>query len=235
MIRIALVDDDVSSLEQLKEYFFKYQKERNIAIQIDTFLDGDEIVENYSAAYDMILLDIEMRFMDGMTAAGLIREKDPEVVIIFITNMAQYAIKGYTVNAMDYILKPLAYFSFSQRLDKAIERINKKVDKFIAVSVKGGKVKLYLSDICYIESQGHRLIFHTKTEEYVTSATMKEMEEKLKDMNFFRCNKGCLLNLFYVDSVLDGCVIINGEKVIISRARKKEFTEALTNFLGGTL
>lgn len=235
MIRIALVDDDESSIRQLEEYLIQYQKERNIAIQIEAFSDGDEIVENYKAEYDIIMLDIEMRFMDGMTAASLIREKDPEVVIIFITNMAQYAIKGYTVNATDYVLKPVSYFSFSQRLDKVIDKINRKIQKFIAVSIKGGTVKLYISDICYIESQGHRLIFHTKTEEYITFATMKEVEEKLKDMEFFRCNKGCLLNLAYVDSVLDGCVIINGERISISRARKKEFTEALTNYLGGML
>lgn len=235
MIRVALVDDEESSIRQLKEYLMQYQKERNVTMQIETFLDGDEIVENYKAEYDMIILDIEMRFMDGMTAAQLIREKDPEVVIIFITNMAQYAIKGYTVNATDYVLKPVSYFSFSQRLDKVINRINRKVNKFIAVSIKGGTVKLYISDICYIESQGHRLIFHTKEQEYVTFATMKEVEEKLKDMDFFRCNKGCLLNLSYVDGVMDGCVIINGDRLAISRARKKDFTEALTNYLGGTL
>lgn len=235
MIRIALVDDEESSIKQLTKYLIQYQKERNVTMQIETFSDGDEIVENYKAEYDMILLDIEMRFMDGMTAASLIREKDPEVVIIFITNMAQYAIKGYTVNATDYVLKPVSYFSFSQRLDKVINRINRKVNKFIAISVKGGTVKLYISDICYIESQGHRLIFHTMEQEYVTFGTMKEVEEKLKDMYFFRCNKGCLLNLSYVDSVIDGCVIIKGDRLAISRARKKDFTEALTNYLGGTL
>jgi DNA-binding LytR/AlgR family response regulator len=235
MIRIAIVDDEARSVEQIKEYLLQYQKERNEVFNIVSFSDGDEIVENYKAEYDIILLDIEMRFMDGMTAAQLIREKDPEVVIIFITNMAQYAIKGYTVNATDYVLKPVSYFSFSQLFDKVISRINRKVKKFIAVGIKGGTVKLYISDICYIESHGHRLIFHTLTEEYVTFATMKEVEEKLKDMDFFRCNKGYLLNLAHVDGVQEGCVIMNGERLVISRARKKEFMEALTNYLGGTL
>lgn len=233
MIRIAIVDDEPTSVEELKNYLIQYQKERKEEISITTFSDGDEIVENYKAEYDMILLDIEMRFMDGMTAANIIRESDPEVIIIFITNMAQYAINGYTVNATDYVLKPVSYFSFSQRLDKAIGRINHKVKKFIAIGIKGGTVKLYISDICYIESQGHRLIFHTMTEEYVTFATMKEIEEKLGEMDFFRCNKGCLINLAFVDSVQDGCVIINGERLVISRARKKEFMEQLTNYLGG--
>ncbi len=235
MIRIAVVDDDPISVEQLKEYLMQYQRERSQELCVVTFSDGDEIVENYKAEYDIILLDIEMRFMDGMTAASVIRKSDPEVIIIFITNMAQYAINGYTVNATDYVLKPVSYFSFSQSLDKAIGRINKKVKNFIAVGVKGGTVKLYVSDICYIESQGHRLIFHTRSEEYVTFATMKEAEERLKDSDFFRCNKGCLLNLAYVDSVQNDCVIINGESIAISRGRKKEFMEELTNYLGGAM
>ncbi|BCN29195.1 LytR/AlgR family response regulator transcription factor [Anaeromicropila herbilytica] len=235
MIRVAIVDDEASSVEQLKNFLIQYQKERNEVMNIVTFSDGDEIVENYKAEYDIILLDIEMKFMDGMTAAEHIRKVDPEVVIIFITNMAQYAIKGYTVNATDYVLKPVSYFAFSQRIDKVVNRMDKKEKKYLAIGVKGGTVKLYISDIYYIESQGHRLIFHTKEEEHVIFGTMKEIEEKLKDMDFYRCNKGSLLNLAHVDGVQDGIVSVNKEQIVISRGRKKEFMEALTNYLGGAL
>lgn len=235
MIRIAVVDDDAESVSQLKEYLLRYQNERNELFHILTFSDGDEIVENYKAEYDIILLDIEMRFMDGMTAAQHIREKDPEVIIIFITNMAQYAIKGYTVRATDYVLKPVSYFSFSQRLDKVIGRMNRNVKKFMAVNIKGGTVKLYLTDICYVESLGHRLIFHTITGEYVTFGAMKDAQEKLRNSNFFRCSKGYLLNLEHVEGVQDGCVLMKGARLPVSRTKKKEFMEELTNYLGGVL
>lgn len=235
MIRIAIVDDDSTSIELLKSYIMQYQRERGEEMSVTAFSDGDELVENYKAEFDMILLDIEMRFMDGMTAAKKIRESDPEVVIIFITNMTQYAINGYQVNATDYVLKPVSYFSFSQSLDRALVRIGKRVKHYIAISVKGGTVKLGVAEICYVESQGHRLIFHTKTDEYVTFSTMKEIEEKLKDYHFFRCNKGILLNLAFVDGVQDGCVIVNNEMLVISRGRKKDFMEELTNYLGGAI
>lgn len=235
MIRIAIVDDDSTSIELLKSYIMQYQRERGEEMSVTAFSDGDELVENYKAEFDMILLDIEMRFMDGMTAAKKIRESDPEVVIIFITNMTQYAINGYQVNATDYVLKPVSYFSFSQSLDRALVRMGKRVKHYIAISVKGGTVKLGVAEICYVESQGHRLIFHTKTDEYVTFSTMKEIEEKLKDYHFFRCNKGILLNLAFVDGVQDGCVIVNNEMLVISRGRKKDFMEELTNYLGGAI
>lgn len=235
MIRIAIVDDDSTSIELLKSYMMQYQRERGEEMSVTAFSDGDELVENYKAEFDMILLDIEMRFMDGMTAAKKIRESDPEVVIIFITNMTQYAINGYQVNATDYVLKPVSYFSFSQSLDRALVRMGKRVKHYIAINVKGGTVKLGVAEICYVESQGHRLIFHTKTDEYVTFSTMKEIEEKLKDYHFFRCNKGILLNLAFVDGVQDGCVIVNNEMLVISRGRKKDFMEELTNYLGGAI
>lgn len=235
MIRIAVVDDEPASIELIKGYIMQYQRERGEEIGITTFSDGDELVENYKAEYDMILLDVEMRFMDGMTAATKVRESDPEVVIIFITNMAQYAIRGYQVNATDYVLKPVSYFSFAQSLDRAINRMGKRVKNYISIAVKGGMVKLGIAEICFVESQGHRLIFHTKTEEFVTFATMKDIEDKLKNYHFFRCNKGILLNLAFVDGVKDGCVIVNNELLLISRARKKEFMEELTNYLGGAI
>ena len=81
-----------------------------------TFTDGDEIAGGYKSVYDIILMDVQMRFMDGMSAAEEIRKVDPEVVIIFITNMSQYAIRGYAVDALDYVLKPVSYFAWSESL-----------------------------------------------------------------------------------------------------------------------
>ena len=95
MVRIALVEDDPIYRNQLKEYLVRYEKESAEKIRITTFTDGDEIAIGYRAEYDIILMDIEMNYMDGMTAAEEIRRLDPEVVIIFITNSPQYAIKGY--------------------------------------------------------------------------------------------------------------------------------------------
>ena len=97
MIRIALVEDDPACREQLRGYLDRYGKESGEKLSVTTFADGDEIALHYTADYDIILMDIEMKFMDGMTAAELIREKDDSVVIIFITNSPQYAIKGLSL------------------------------------------------------------------------------------------------------------------------------------------
>ena len=118
--------------------------------------------------------------------------------------MAQYAIRGYAVDALDYVLKPVSYFAFSQRLSRAIGRMKKRERKLISVNIKGGTIRLDVANIYYIESQGHNLIFHTASGAHEARGTMQEAEQKLCGMNFFRGNKGYLINLAHVDGVCDG-------------------------------
>lgn len=232
MIKIAIVEDEELYAKQLNEYLRQYERENGEAIEVTIYSDGDRIVDKYQSQYDIILMDIEMKFMDGMSAAEEIRKIDTEVVIIFITNMTQYAIRGYAVDALDYVLKPVSYFALSQRLNRSIGRMRKRESKMIMVNMKGGIVRLNIANIYYIESQGHTLILHTILGDYETSGTMKEMEGKLLDMNFCRGNKGYLINLQHVDGISDGCAIVKDERLILSRARKKEFMEALTKYWG---
>ena len=231
MICIAIVEDELTYTRQLTEYLRRYESESGESVEISVFSDGDEIVEGYKARFDIILMDIQMRFMDGMTAAKNIRRADPEVVIIFITNMAQYAIQGYAVDALDYVLKPITYFAFTQRLDRAIARIKKRQTRYITVAVKGGKQKLDVSKVFYIESEGHNLLFHTALGIYISSGTLKEMDKMLEKMNFFRGNSGYIINLEHVDGVQDGCALVNGEKLVLSRPRRTAFMEALASYV----
>jgi DNA-binding LytR/AlgR family response regulator len=232
MIKIAIVEDEHTYAMQLQEYLHAYEKENGEIFEITLFSDGDEIVHKYKPLYDIILMDVEMKFMDGMSAAEEIRKVDTEVVIIFITNMPQYAIRGYAVDALDYVLKPVSYFAFSQRLNRAISRMKKRECKTLSISIKGGTVRLDAANITYIESQGHTLIFHTVSADYEMNGTMKELEKELKPLNFFRGNKGYLINLAHVDGIKDGCAVVRGEQILLSRARKKEFMETLTRYWG---
>ena len=205
MIKIAIVEDEAMYAKQLEEFLHQYEKENGEAFDITIYSDGDQIVNKYQSQYDIILMDVEMKFMDGMSAAEEIRKVDTEVVIIFITNMAQYAIRGYAVDALDYVLKPVSYFAFSQRLSRAIGRMKKRETK---------------------------MILHTILGDYETTGTMKEMEDKLADLNYCRGNKGYLINLAHVDGITDGCAMVKGERLVLSRARKKEFMEELTKYWG---
>jgi len=232
MIRIAIVEDESHYKEQLIEFLQKFEQELGEHIEIETYSDGDEFVEDYKAQFDIILMDVQMRFMDGMSAAEEVRKMDSEVVIIFITNMAQYAIKGYAVDALDYILKPISYFQFSQRLHRAIERMKRREEHYFTIKVKSGVKRFQVSDIYYIESQGHKLIFVTKVGEIETTGTMKELEEQLAGYHFYRGNKGYFINLEHVEGMHDTFAIVKGQKLLISRSKRKAFMEALSTYWG---
>ena len=121
MIRVAIVEDEEAVREQLLGYVQRYTRQYGTTFEVRTFSDGVEILEGYRPVFDLILLDVEMKHLDGMETAQRIRALDSDVMIVFITNMAQYAIKGYAVGALDYVLKPVPYFAFSQQLQKAEE------------------------------------------------------------------------------------------------------------------
>lgn len=235
MIRVAIVEDDQNYIRQLRDYLNRYKAESGESIEVMAFTDGDEIVEGYRSRFDIILMDVEMRFMDGMTAAREIRRMDAEVVIIFITNMTQYAIQGYEVDALDYVLKPVSYFAFSQRLERAITRLKSRERKYIAVPVKGGVRKLDASQIYYVESRDHDLTFHTRSGSFTANCTMRQAEERLADAHFFRGNNSYLINLEHVDGIQDGCAVVQGELLKLSRPRKNAFLEALSDYMGEVL
>lgn len=232
MLRIAIVEDEQAYACQLEQYLRQFEKEKNERIELTIFRDGDEIAESYRCEYDLILMDVQMPYMDGMTAAREIRKVDPDVVIIFITNMAQFAINGYEVDALDYVLKPISYFGFAQRINRAIERMKKRSSPCLILSSRAGSRKINIDSIYYVESQGHNMIYHTDGGQFTSIGTMKELQEKLEPLHFCRGNSGYLVNLKYVDGVEDGFAVVHGEKLQLSRSRCNEFMTALTDYMG---
>ena len=233
MIRVAIVEDEAEIREQLMGYVQRYTRQYGTVFEVKTFADGLEILEDYRPAYDLILLDIEMKHLDGMETARRIRELDPEVMLVFITNMAQYAIKGYAVGALDYVLKPVPYFAFSQQLQKVEEQLRRRTRHYLAVPVEGGLRRLDTSRIYYIESEGHRVHFYTEEGDFAAPGALKALEEKLADRPFARCNSGYLVNLAQVQAVQQNTVEVGPYELQVSRPKRKSFLAALTDYIGG--
>ncbi len=227
MIHIAIVDNDQDHVAQLQQYLEEYEKESGEPLLVTAFSDGDNIVHSYRSQFDIILMDVEMRFMDGISAAEEIRKIDSEVVIVFVTDMPQYAVRGYSVEAFDYLLKPLSYFTLSKCLERAVSRAKSRISRAITINIKGGVARLDPRDVYYVESRGHSMIYHTASGQYESTATMKETEERLAGMSFFRTSKWYLVNLAHVEGYRDGCADLMGKTLSVSRTRKKEFVEAL--------
>lgn len=232
-MRIAIVEDQTEYQNQLQDYLEKYQEEFQCQLEVQCFENGMGFVHTFKSQFDIILMDVAMPYLDGFETARRIRKTDSEVVILFVTNQAQHAIRGYEVDAMDYILKPISYFAFSQRLKRAVSRVSHKEKPCLMISYQSAPKKLRIDSIRYLESKGHNVVYHTTEGDFKVFGGLKDVEQKLEAHHFLRCNKGYLVSLRYVDDVNDGFVHIGNDRLLISRPRKAAFMQALTDYMGG--
>lgn len=230
MIRICIVEDEQDQAQILMDYINKYGNATNEQFSITYLTDGIDLVDDYNGQFDIILLDIQMKHLDGMVAAEKIRELDQDVTIIFITSTVRYAVQGYAVDALGYVLKPVPYTQFEKIFDKAIERVKaRQKHVYIKVSVDDKQMKIDCDNIYYIESQRNNVIIHCADADYVTLGPLKRFDEMLETHGFSKCHNAYIVNLTYVEAVQkEEVILVNGFTLPISRARKKEFMAALT-------
>ena len=138
MFKIAIVEDQEETRESLNRFVRQYAQEQGLQVEIRLITDGAEIAEHYTPGFDIIFMDVEMPRLDGFGAAEAIRAVDADVVLVFVTNMAQYAIRGYEVDALDYVLKPVNYYQFCTKLSRAIQRVQRRRGGQVVLQLAGG-------------------------------------------------------------------------------------------------
>ena len=209
LIRIALVDDNQRDLAVMQNYLRTALESGAFSFTFDAFSDSLEFIESFNGKYDIVFLDIEMPLLDGMELAKRLRRMGSDCCIIFITNMPQYAVQGYEVEAIAYLIKPV-----------------RGADVSIVIDTRQEVKVVPSSTIRYIEVESHNLVFHTTDGgELRTRDSLKSLEERLSGMSFCRCNSCYLVNLRYVDSVVGNIVRVGGDELLMSRHKKKEFVE----------
>ncbi len=234
MYRIAVVEDEQQYRDEVCQYIEQYATEHQLNFDVTTYTDGQEIVDDAQKYYDIIFFDIEMTQLNGMDAAKVIRERDANVVMVFITNMAQYAIEGYEVGALDFVLKPIDYYGFSFRLARALGRVQKKQGNLeFAINTPGGIKKLNSNDIYYIEIENRFLVYHTAEGDFSQRGTLQSAEEMFQNYHFVKCNHWYLVNLKYVTEIEENIVHVAGSRLEISRRNRAHFLKEVTEYIGG--
>lgn len=236
-MKIIVLEDEKAVADKLCDYIGRYCSESNVPVEVQVFPDAFELLENYHADADILFMDIQLPVMNGMEAAKKIREKDEKVLIVFVTNLAQYAVEGYEVNAFDFILKPVEYDGFRMRFGRVIKELeHRSSGRYINISSKSGFRRISFSDLLYVEVINHDLIFHCREEgEVQTRGTMKKLAEELKDEYFVQCSNCYLVNLAHVKQADRMVVLSDGTELAISRNARKNFFAELAKYLGGTI
>lgn len=155
MIHVAIVDDEESERKKLKSCLCYVAGKRNTEFYIREFSDADKFLFDYKPEYDIVFMDIELGKTSGMEAARLLRKVDKTVILIFVTNMAQMALSGYEVDALDFIVKPLDKYAFSLKMVRVLGRIVQRRDDKILLNIAGDVVSIRASLITYLEVQKH--------------------------------------------------------------------------------
>lgn len=233
MINVAIVEDTLKDAETLKDYTRRAVEMVNETCEITVFNNAVDFLDGYRGNFDIVFMDIELPDINGMDAAKKLRLLDESVVLIFVTNMAQFAVGGYAVDAMDFMVKPVSYENVCIKISRAIKKIEGKREEKLVLPGKSGVTVIMIPQIRYVEIMNHRLTFFTTQGTVAAVGSLSKIEEKLAGFNFSRCNNYSLVNLNFVTKVEDYTVWLDKETLTVSRARKKPFLKDLADFLGG--
>ena len=233
MLQIAIVEDDFSERKRIRECLSFLEQEEGLSFVVREFETGAAFLDKYRPEYDIVLMDIEMPGINGLETARELRQMDGEVILIFVTNMAQFALYGYEVEALDFILKPINRYSFALKLKRAVSRTGRKTEDYITIRMERESVSVRVASIRYLEVRGHYVVYHTTEGDYTEYTTLKEAAGRIGRDTFANTSRSFLVNLRYVDSVGKDTVMIGKDEIQISRPQKKAFLSAMSEYMGG--
>ena len=235
MYQIALVEDEQPAADALTSFITRYGEERGEQFEVTHFTNAIDF-EVTRRRFDLVFMDIQMPGINGMEAARLLRTFDAETPIIFVTNLAQYAVKGYEVDALDFMVKPVGYYDFSLRMEKALRKLSANVGRTIPVTTTDGVRVVPLARLDYVEVRNHDLIFHVADDEPLrVRGNLSAFERENAGGPLLRISKSVVVNMERIDWVRGYDLrTLSGDMLRISRSNKRAATEAITSYLGGS-
>ena len=234
MYLIAIIDDDEKEAAVLAGQVRRSMDKRNEAYILKEYRDGLDFIR-IAEEYDIVFMDIRMDKLDGIETARVLRKVNRDTLLIFVTHMAQFALKGYEVEALDFIIKPTDQFSIDFMLTKALRRIENRAGVALALKTADGVVKVRSNEVYYVEIFNHDLIYHTTQGDFRVRGQLSDVARRLADHHFILCNRSYLVNLLHVTSVNSEYLTVNGVQLPVSRSHRKEIERRFINYLGANV
>ena len=228
-MRIAICDDEKIFINEVADIIDRFYNSLDLVTY--EFSNGSELLKSFKQiGFDIVFLDIEMPGFDGISTARKLRELSENVYIVFLTGHIEYALKGYEVNALRYLTKPVSVSDIRGVIDHVIKKMAN--EKYIWIKNNEGEYRIKYSDIIYIESQNQNVVIYTVSGNYQVRSKLNDLEDSLRADGFFRIHRSYMVSLLKVIGINGRNVKVLGDTLIpISRSKETEFRLALMAFV----
>ena len=224
--KIAICDDEQNQIEYISSLVSLWGAKEGHTCEIRTFMSAEAFLFEYEddKAYDILLLDVEMKNITGIDLAKRIRKDNNRAEIVFITSHFEFVGEGYEVDALHYLLKPISPDKLAQVLTKAAEKLSVEPPS-VVIACEGETVKLYEADIIYVESFLHYIVIHTEDKEYKIKENISAFEEKLSN-DFYRIHRSYIASLKHITRISRTSINIGKTALPLSRGKYDDVNRA---------
>lgn len=229
LLDVAIIEDQPMDIEVLKEVLGQWAKKHRCVLQISTFSSGEEFLEDEkSIIHDVVILDIQLKGIDGLDIAKNLRQNDFQGSIIFLTNFREYVFQGYDVRALQYLVKPVQY----EMIEKCMNIVCMLFGTaYYTFSFKNNVEKLSFHEILYFSSDNHYIDIHTKERIYSHKAKFKDIIATLPSQ-FVQCHRSIILNVNHIEKIEKNMTYLsNGETQPISDTYLNSIRNAILHIM----
>lgn len=230
MLLVSIIDPSKEDVTHLSALIERYFRRNGTAYVQRVYQSGMEFVRSAENS-DIVFLETNLEKLDGLETARIIRKLGNEAQLIFIARGAEMAIHGYSVDALDYLLKPVESAAVERALDKAVRRLSSRSCAYLALKLPNGTASISTNDITYVEVFDHNLVYHTTGGDYTVRGRLGDVYEQLDHDYFLACNRSFIVNLRYVTEICTDHVILNGTKISVSKSHRKEIQSRFSAFM----
>ena len=232
MIKVYVVEDQEKWRQEIDKHLKMYSAEKNILFEISYFTSGEAFLSQYQDDADLVFLDIGLPNMNGIDVARAIRKKNDHLCLVFLTELSQFAIQGYEVNAYDYLVKPMKYDLFVVKMERILNHLKLTTKKYFTIKDGTGIHRVIFDDILYMESQKHYVYFHCVDDVYRMRTSLDDIQDDFLESGFSKVNRSIIVNLAKVIDYSNNDIHIQDEVLPLSRVYKSNFLKDLSQFVG---
>lgn len=234
MIKIAICDDEPHFIERIEKMLRVYEEKSKQSFLIKKYEKPLKLSGAFKEGFQIYFLDLQMPNMNGLELAKAIRKIDDRAVIFFVTSYREYVFESFQYDVANYIIKPITQIQIDSEMNRVLRKLNTFGMEYLTVKNEKGYLKIYFSDIQFIETHGRNVLIHCQDgKKEIGHFKMQDLEQQLDSSSFIRCHNGYIVNVDYIEGIHELTVkLLPGDIIYTTKTRKKQLIKKLAERMG---